>query len=123
MKIEGIINQFFDMIYELIYELDINLIEDAEFCNKISKLEIGDEILFGKYIQRENQETEPIEWIVVNKTDDKVVLLCKKALELKQFKGKSWYDSALRLLVQMDTVLLKQMLKKVGHHMILYIKM
>lgn len=46
-----------------------------------SKIEVGMQISFGKYHFREFDELDPIEWIVLDKKEDSVLLLSKYALD------------------------------------------
>ena len=55
--------------------------------NLMSVAEINDEVTFGIYEQDNNTENgkEEIDWIVINKEDDKVLLMSKKILDYQQF--------------------------------------
>lgn len=55
--------------------------------NFISAAEINDEVKFGKYEQDNNTDNdkEEIDWIVINRKDDKVLLMSKNILDYQQF--------------------------------------
>lgn len=55
-------------------------------------IEIGSIVSFGSYEQDNNLKngTEPIEWIVLDKQDDKVLLLSEKILDRRNYFG-AWY--------------------------------
>ncbi|MBR5515895.1 MAG: hypothetical protein IKU52_06805 [Clostridia bacterium] len=61
---------------------------------------IGDEILFGSYEQNiKNEELEDIEWIVLEKDSDSMLLISKYALECSRFDSErksDWESSELR---------------------------
>ena len=71
-------------------------------------LEIGDTFIFGRYEQDNNYSNgkEPIEWIVLDKKKDEVLLISKYCLETRQYKplpflvaifmSVSWEDCELR---------------------------
>lgn len=65
-------------------------------------IEIGSIVSFGSYEQDGNLEngTEPIEWIVLDKQDDKVLLLSEKILDRRNYFGANypvtWENSHLR---------------------------
>jgi len=58
------------------------------FSFDFSAAEIGDEILFGTYRQS-SYSPEEIEWIVLDKDDEKMLLISKYALDTKPFNS-SW---------------------------------
>ena len=62
---------------------------------------VGRTVLFGSYIQAEDSESEPVEWIVVRKTGDYAELVSRDGLEAKpyypvQAAGVSWGASYAR---------------------------
>lgn len=67
-----------------------------------AKAEIGDIITFGKYEQNNSgaDGSEPIEWIVLEKQDESILLLSRYVLYSEQFKNNSytpsWDDSEVR---------------------------
>lgn len=65
-----------------------------------SSVKAGDVITFGRYEQDDNMLNgkEPIEWIVLSKSKDKIFVLSKKVLDNCTFYGKTgtWEDSYVR---------------------------
>lgn len=65
-------------------------------------VEIGDTITFGAYEQDGNSSNrqEPIEWVVLDKVDDKVLLLSTKAIDCQPYNnqdtGCTWATCSLR---------------------------
>ena len=62
---------------------------------------IGDEVVFGHYLQNINSnETQPIEWVVLDNSKNRIKLLSKKVLEVmpfhNQYNGAYWPKSDLR---------------------------
>lgn len=68
-------------------------IEEKYICQS----EPGDVVLFGKY--KQNDGNSPIEWIVLDKTEDQVLLLSKYGLDTQEYSDDSqgaWEESAIR---------------------------
>lgn len=66
----------------------------------LADAEVGTSVVFGSYeqdIHRENGK-EPLEWIVLDRVGDKVLLLCRYGLESEWdiFYDTSWEDSGVR---------------------------
>lgn len=57
-------------------------------------IRIGDTVTFGAYEQDNNHSNgaEPLEWIVLDRQDDKVLLLSRYVLDCKQYHETSWCD-------------------------------
>ena len=70
-----------------------------EFEN-LEDARIGDYVLFGSYVQEDDEEAEPIIWEVISKKGDCLLLLsrdCLDSLPYQEEYGKtSWKDSYLR---------------------------
>lgn len=70
--------------------------------NLMSKEVVGSTIIFGSFEQDNNLENgaEPIEWIVLDKQGDKLLLLSKKVLDSRNYYGANypvtWEESHLR---------------------------
>ena len=68
----------------------------------ISKAKVGSNVVFGSFEQDNDLEngTEPIEWIVLDKQGDKLLLLSKKVLDSRNYFGAyypvTWEESHLR---------------------------
>lgn len=66
----------------------------------IKAANIGDHILFGKYYQSNSETKEEIEWRVLDKKDDKILLLSERALDAQnynnKYKGTTWEKCSLR---------------------------
>lgn len=61
-------------------------------------VEIGDTLTFGCY-EQDNVNTngkEKLEWVVLDKKDDKVFLISKYAIDNKQFNSDKWSSSPIR---------------------------
>lgn len=58
----------------------------------MSQEKVGNTVVFGSFEQDNNLENgaEPIEWIVLDKQGDKLLLLSKKALDSRNYYG-TWY--------------------------------
>lgn len=74
-------------------------VEEKEY--DFSKVKAGDIIKFGSYEQDDNMVngTEPIEWIVLNRDSDKILVLSKYALDAVPFTtipGTTWETSTIR---------------------------
>ena len=48
-------------------------------------LKVGDCLKFGSYYQENSTKKTPIEWIVLQKSDTKMLLISKYALDCKKF--------------------------------------
>lgn len=74
---------------------------DVDIGN-INNINIGDTYIFGSYEQDNNIENgkEPIEWIVLDKQDSKILVISKYALDSKAFNEErietSWENCTLR---------------------------
>ncbi len=87
------------LLSDLNYKDSKQLIEDIRY-EYYSQTVIGDYVLFGKYEQDNNTSngSERIEWIVLSKDEEKMLLLSRYALDRRQFGGTwwSWEESSLR---------------------------
>lgn len=98
--------------YELLDALD-NYKDSTELKNSIENeyqmalfqsAEIGSEVAFGTYEQDNNNENgqEPIEWIALEKNDDRLLLISKDILDCRQYHlddtntDITWEDCSLR---------------------------
>ena len=71
---------------------------------KLKKASIGDVILFGSYEQDNDEKNgkEGIEWIVIDKKKDRVLVISKKILDFQKYNketdytGTTWEDCTLR---------------------------
>lgn len=69
---------------------------------KKKDIEIGDVVLFGNYEQDNNKKNgkEPIEWIVLEKTKDSILMISRYGIERQRFHNENnptvWEKSALR---------------------------
>lgn len=74
----------------------------SDCCNEeipsFSKIEVGDTITFGKYIQ--NYDPEPIEWCVLDVKQGKALIISKYGLDMKPYHDKdadtNWEGSTIR---------------------------
>ena len=59
---------------------------------------VGDYIKFGNYSQTANGDIQPIEWQVLAKEENKMLLISKYGLEARRFDGSSndWINSEIR---------------------------
>lgn len=70
--------------------------------NSLINIQTGDSFLFGEYEQDNNPSNgkEQIEWEVLDKTDDKIFVISKKALccypYLSEYENTTWADSEMR---------------------------
>ncbi len=85
---------------------NISVLTDAEasyeevVINAVANASVGDVVTFGSYKQdRYNEEgATPIEWIVLDNTDGKVMLMAYYALDCQKFDSDTnvWKDSSIR---------------------------
>ena len=54
--------------------------QPTEVKEYMSEAEIGDAVIYGNYIQK-GEEAQPIEWIVLNKTEDALTLISRYCLD------------------------------------------
>lgn len=68
---------------------------------QIAKLNIGDTFYFGQYSPTEVQEKQPIEWQVLDKQENRILVLSRYILDAKPFHAEEeitrWEESSLRL--------------------------
>ena len=69
--------------------------------NRIAKFkEIGEEVIFGKYPQQNQDLAEEVEWIVLDTNGEKSLLISKKAIDSQEynndFKDITWAECTLR---------------------------
>lgn len=73
-----------------------------------SNVAVGEYIKFGKYEQDNDESTgkEDIEWLVLDKQDDKILVVSKYALDSKAYNENSeditWEDCTLRIWLNND---------------------
>lgn len=96
--------------YSKAYELYSQILDYKDSAQKtrdsFSKMdtsaEVGESVFFGEYEQDGEKKNgkEPIEWIVVKKENDKILVVSKYILDFKKFneekKSISWSDSSIR---------------------------
>ena len=81
--------------------------ESEDYIYKIQKtllknVSVGDTIFWGKYEQNNNisDGTEPIEWIVLNKSETKILVISKYALDCQPYhnadQAVTWENSSIR---------------------------
>lgn len=82
---------------------------EQTFSEKIRALEINDVFEFGNYEQDGNEENgkEPVEWSVIAKEHDKVLVISNKVLDLKEYyygypENVTWENSSLRKWLNSD---------------------
>jgi len=81
----------------------LSLIEEEYQWQILKNTEIGGQVVFGNYEQDGNKDngTEPIEWIVLEKTSGEMMLLSKYILDDRKYydgeaKEVTWKDSGIR---------------------------
>ncbi len=90
---------------ELIFDLQTNKIPKLKYA----KAELGDIVICGKY-KRNNDvsdKKEPIEWIVIDKEDDKILLWSKYCIDAKEYSVENttyWENSFLRKWLNSDFI-------------------
>lgn len=100
----------YDEAYELFsalgnYSDSASMLEQAEkqiFCSSVR----GDIVTFGSYEQNGiiNDGPEPIEWIVLDRQDNKILVLSRYCLERSQFGASTWEKSTIRAWLNSDFV-------------------
>ncbi len=81
---------------ELVLMIVIIIIMGLTGCSVEKEIAVGSVIQFGKYnIDTDASGSEPIEWIVVAKEDDKLLLLSRYALEERYFNTEEWSDAVI----------------------------
>jgi hypothetical protein len=82
----------------------------VEFVTKIENLNVGDTYSFGTYEQDDNTATseEEIEWLVLEKQSNKVLLISKYAIDCKQYNTSktdvTWETCTLRKWLNNDFI-------------------
>ena len=79
--------------YEDSKKLIDEIVKEKEYL-KVFVSEINDEVIIGEYEQDNNLENgkEPIEWIIIDKDDDKYTLISKYVLDVKKYGYEDKYD-------------------------------
>ena len=76
----------------------IRCISPVERKSSVAKIE-PETCKFGSWALKESEEKEPIEWVILDKQEDKVLLVSKCILELKEYDENDssiWKNSSLR---------------------------
>ena len=77
-----------DSANEKIGVCDYYSVSQDEFITELKLSSIFDHVIFGHYEQDGNKQTsEPIEWLIISKQDNQVLLLSKYALESMEVKA------------------------------------
>ena len=108
MKYKSAINDIekgnYEDAYTALMELD-NYKDSKEQLYKLSNshpeiLQVGNSIFFGKYYQKNSNEKDIIEWIILEKDKDKALVLSKYCLDSQPFStiitDDNWEKSSLR---------------------------
>jgi hypothetical protein len=78
----------------------IDLEKRKEQIGKLKDLNVGDSFLFGSYPQSSRKTSESVEWIVLDKTGSKILVLSKYILDNQSFhkakKTTPWSESLIR---------------------------
>lgn len=71
-----------------------------------AEAEVGDIITFGQYEQNNSQADgkEPIEWIILEKQNEKILLLSKFVLFNESSSGKDWWKNDIRVSLNSDFI-------------------
>ena len=80
--------------------------EREKRLEQLKALKVGDAFTFGAYPQNKKNKPEPIEWIVLDRADSRILVLSKYTLDEKYFheEGKPmfWSDSLIRRWLNSD---------------------
>lgn len=70
----------------------------AEKCKALSlkNASVGDNVFLGRYTGETNSFYDPVEWLVLDKQDGKLLLITKYAYDMGWWNGSSWKYSRLR---------------------------
>lgn len=74
---------------------------EAEVKETMADANVGDAVIYGKYEQNGNKQdgSEPLEWIVLEKTEDKLLLISRYCIEAKPYNTSNepaeWEQSTL----------------------------
>ena len=72
----------------------------STYSNCNNSLSVGDIIKFGNYFINDNKTKEPIEWQVLEVSNDKALLITKDAIDCKPYNNErrdiTWEDCSLR---------------------------
>ncbi len=73
-------------------------------CGPFEKANIGDYIEIGSYPQSANGESKPIEWLVLSKEGNKMLVISKYGLDVRRFdgNGNNWSGSKIRQWLNYD---------------------
>lgn len=88
----------YDVAYSIFRDLDDYARADECVLQAIRDAETGDSIFFGKYKQGTNSKNsaKPIRWVVLEKTEENVLLITKDVLQVRKFGGTTWEACELR---------------------------
>ncbi len=66
--------------------------------SSFKNVNVGDYIKFGSYPQTSNGDIQPIEWLVLSKENNKMLVISRYGLDAKRFDGSSnkWVNSEIR---------------------------
>ncbi len=90
------------VFFVLLTNVIVPSLKHKALCLKLNSLNVGDVVEFGKYEQDNNTSNgkEDIEWNVLAKEDNRVLLISKYALDCKQYHteqaGVTWEACSLR---------------------------
>lgn len=73
----------------------LQYLEEGRFDSFINAEE-GDSFFFGTYMQGKSGEMEPVEWVVLDRQYDKMLVITAKCLEYDWFGGNNWVESRTR---------------------------
>ena len=71
---------------------------DLELISSLSNAKVSDYVKFGNYPQTSNGDIQPIEWHVLAKENDKMLVISRYGIEAKRFDSSSnnWKNSEIR---------------------------
>ena len=97
LKKTRVIVNIFVCIYRKYDDLRKNM---NAYSNCNNSLSVGDIIKFGNYFINDNKTKEPIEWRVLEVSNDKALLITKDAIDCKPYNNKrrgiTWEECSLR---------------------------
>ena len=84
--------------YTIFKDVNKNIDIDWKFILPLSNAKLGGYVKFGNYPQTSNGDIHPIEWQVLSKENNKMLVISRYGLEAERFDGSSniWKNSEIR---------------------------
>ncbi len=82
------------LVVYIIFPDGISYIENnIKIQQSLKNINIGDKVELGTYMQNDDVNKSPVQWIVLDKTDDSILLLSEKIIDYRYFNSGSFNDT------------------------------